>query len=524
MSLLESLNGTGGLEEYDDKKHGVPWEKGRKFNYMNSTKKFILGKYPKVFTNLRLSDIKSAPILISRSVLMKKIEDIYNELTQRLLRSKRRSVLDICQVTRDLTERAMKSNPTYLIQSLINLIYSADKHGDHPETAQYLKFLLMPSGDYELLYYLYIRQNFKILTHNSFLNNRVTGKDPIKIDMSYTTALEIADHAFYYNPQAREALRAVVKSKIKPKQRIRYYDFMMAALNADLSKESLEMLHRLIILYRVKGPEEIVDEYTITMDLRKRKEEKDKAMGYGAEGGDGRDGNEFDDDMDFGDEEGGRRSVSGLFGDDDEDEEEEELKKGGANLLEDMEDDDFDEEEEEEDEEETSFYLEDENLLNKYKKKIKLEDNDLQKEIKQMSTRIIQEYITNFLSENESAKAGPAKKQQIFDKLYKKIFNLNMVVFYNDRETYLDLLRVGKKNKVANALWEEMNKQYLYMCELDETDAELITEFLNTWLNNELVQSNTDFFLEYEYQVTNPIIEEALKVEAKVVIITKRRK
>ena len=189
-----------------------------------------------------------------------------------------------------------------------------------------------------------------------------------------------------------------------------------------------------------------------------------------------------------------------------------------------MEDDDFDEEEEEEDEEETSFYLEDENLLNKYKKKIKLEDNDLQKEIKQMSTRIIQEYITNFLSENESAKAGPAKKQQIFDKLYKKIFNLNMVVFYNDRETYLDLLRVGKKNKVANALWEEMNKQYLYMCELDETDAELITEFLNTWLNNELVQSNTDFFLEYEYQVTNPIIEEALKVEAKVVIITKRRK
>jgi hypothetical protein len=294
------------------------------------------------------------------------------------------------------------------------------------------------------------------------------------------------------------------------------------------------MLHRLIILYRVKGPQEIVDEYTITMDLRKKKEERDKALGYGVEAqGDGRDGNEFDDDMDFGEEEGGgRRSVSGLFGDDDdeEDEEMEGLKKGGANLLEEMEggnmDDDEDEEDEDEDdeEEETSFYLEDENLLKKYKHKIKMEDNDLQKEIRQMSTRIIQEYITRFLDENESAKAGPAKKQQIFDKLYKKIYNLNTVIFYTDKETYLDLLRVGKKNKEANELWEEMNKQYLYMCELDDADAELITEFLNTWLNNQLVQTNTNFFLEYEYQVSNPIIEEALKVEAQVVITTKRRK
>jgi hypothetical protein len=541
MSLLESLDGTGGIRKDKKSKKGVPWEKGRKFKYMNKTKKLILGKYPKVFSNLRLSDVKSAPILIPRSLLMKKIEEIYNELTQRLLRSKKRSVLDISQVTRDETEKAMKSNPTYLIQSLINLIYSADKHGDNPETAQYLKFLLMPTGDYDLLYYLYIRQNFKIITHNSFLNNKVTGKDPTKMDMSYTEALEIADHAFYYNPKAREALRRIVKSKVKPKQRIRYYDFMVAIMEADVAKEELEILVRLLDLYRVKGNTEIVDEYTLTMDLRKAREEKNKAMGYtpvGGNGGgvgDGRDGNEFEDDMDFGDAEGGRRSVSGLFGDDDEDDEdyeEEGLKKGG-NFLEGMggsEDEgmdmdmDMDEDEDEEEEEETSFYLEDENLLNKYRSKIKLEDNELQKEIRQMSTRVIQEYITRFLDENKSAKAGPSKKQQIFDKLYKKIYNLNTVIFYTDRETYLDLLRVGKKNKQANELWEEMNRQYLYMCDLDDTDAELITEFLNTWLNNELVQSNTNFFLEYEYQVKNPIIEEALKVEAQVVITTKRRK
>ena len=527
MSLLESLNGTGGLEDYDEKKHGVPWEKGRKFKYMNQSKKFILGKYPKVFSGLRISDIKSAPILIPHSVLMKKVEEIYNELTQRLLRSKKRSVLDVCTVTREMTERAMKSNPTYFIQSLINLIYSADKHGNHPEVSQYLKFLMMPNGDYSMLYYLYIRQNFKILTHESFLNNKVTGKDPLKMDMSYTTALEIADHAFYYNPKARECLRKILKTKVKPKKRLRYYDFMMAAMEAELSYEDLEMLHRLIILYRVKTNEEIVDENTLTMDLRKKREELNAKHGYEPTNvGKGEDRNGdlvMDDDIDFS-EQGGKRSVSGLFGDDSEGEGDDEEMEGitrnaNNNVLGEMEDS----EEEEESEEETSFYLEDENLLKKYKNKIKLEDNELQKEIRQASTRVIQEYITHFLDKNSSAKAGPAKKQQIFDKLYKKIYNLNTVIFYTDKPTYLDLLRVGKKNKEANDLWVEMNKQYLYMCDLDEPDHELIVEFLNTWLNNELVQSNTNFFLEYEYQVKNPIIEEALKVEAKVTIVKRRK-
>jgi hypothetical protein len=530
MSLLESLNGTGGLEDYDQKKHGVPWEKGRKFDYMNTTKKFVLGKYPKVFSNLRLSDIKSAPILIPHSTLMKKIEEFYNELTQRLLRTKKISVLDMSQVTREVTEKAMKSNPTYFIQSLTNIVYSADKHGDHPEVAQYLKFLVSPSGDDALLYYIYIRQNFKILTHNSFLNNRVSGKDPLKIDMSYTDAMEICDHAFYYNPKARAALKEVLKSKVKPKQRIRYYDFMVAAMEAELTYEDLEMIHRLVILYRVKGPEEIENELTLTMDLKKRRDEINKRHGYG-----NNEDHLGDDDIEF---EGERRNVPGLF-DDSEGEEEEELKRGGNDDIfgdsedegeerevqggrrggrADDEDDEDDEEDDDEDEEETSFYLEDEKMLNKYRSKIKLEDNELQKEIKRMSTRVIQEYITRFLDKNDSAKAGPGKKQQIFDKLYKKIYNLNASIFYNDKAIYLDLLRVGKKNKDANALWEEMNKQYIYMCEFDDPDVELIAEYLNTWLKNELVQTNTDFFLEYEYQVKNPIIEEALKVEAQVVV------
>ena len=526
MSLLESLNGTGGLEDYDEKKHGVPWEKGRKFHYMNKTKKFVLSKYPKVFSNLRVSDIKSAPILIPHSTLMKKIEEFYNEQTQRLLRTKKMGVLDMSKVTREVTQKAMKANPTYFIQSLTNIVYSADKHGEHPEVAQYLKFLVSPTGDDALLYYLYIRQNFKITTHNSFLNNRVSGKDPLKMDMSYTDALEIADHAFYYNPKARKALQDAIKSKVKPKQRIRYYDFMVAAMGADLVYEELEMIHRLVILYRVKGPEEIENDLTLTIDLRKKIKERNQRLGYGGE--DEEIGN---DDMDL---EGGgqRRSVSGLFGDDSGDEGDmEELKRGGNDdifgeggddpLADD--DEDEDEDEEEEDEEETSFYLDDPNQLQKYKSKIKLEDNKLQKEIKRMSTRVIQEYITRFLDNNNSAKAGPSKKQQIFDKLYKKIYNLNASIFFTDKNLYLELLRVGKKNKQAAALWEEMNKQYLYMCEFDDVDTELIVQYLNAWLQDELVQTNTDFFLEYEYQVKNPIIEEALKVEAEVTI-TRRKK
>ena len=508
MSLLDSLNGTGGMEEFDDQKHNVPWEKGSKFSYMNSTKKFILEKYPKAFNTIRISEVKGAPILIPRSTLMKKVEEIYNEQTLQLLRKKTKKVLNIAATTREYTRSIMKSNPTYFIQSLTNLVYSADKHGDHPETAQFLKFLVGPTGDDSLLFYLYIRQNFKILTHESFLNNRVSAKDPNTMDISYSMAVDIIDQAFYYDSTTRQTLKDAVRKKVQPKHRIRYYDFVMTLLRVKLSYSKLDMVKYLVMLYKVKGPNDNMENATMTRGFSTTK--KERVMGHEEE-----EEAEFKDDMEIGGEQH-KESVDGLF--DDETETEEESTKGfrpgQGNAHANSPLDDHDDEEDLEE----SLYLEDRVMIRKYRPKFKKEDNDLQKAIRRLSTRVIQDYINLFIENNEVNEIGASKRQQTFDKVYNKIYNLNMVIFYTDQATFFELLRVGKKHKEANELWIEMNKQYLYMIELDEVDDELVIEFLESWLRHSLVQSNTRFYLEYEYQVPNPIIEQALLVETTVVV------
>ena len=530
MSLLDSLNGTGGLEEVNDKKQNVPWEKGSKFAYMNPTKKFTLEKYPKAFSGLKISEVKGAPILIPRPKLMNKIEEIYNIQVQKLLRSKTLNVLNIPQVTRDYVNDSVNNNPNQAIQSLVDLIYSADKHGDHPETAQYLKFMVGPENSLDVLFYLYVRQNYKIITHESFLNNKVTPRDPTTMEISYSTAVDIIDQGFYFDKKSRSQLKDAVKGAVKPKQKIKYYDFMMICMNAGVGVSDLNLLHFLIMLYQVKG-QDTIDEATLTRNLREKIQKKRGA--FGMEGVDGK-GVFGEDDMEIdGDEDGGRKSVDGLFDDDDDDEEE--GGKGGKKSVDGLFDDD---DEDEDDEEELkgagnndvlgglddSFYLEDEKLLNKYRNKIKPEDNDLQKHIRTLSSRIIQEFINNFIEQNNLDESASHKKQQIFNKIYNKIYNLNMVIFYEDRKLFLDLLRVNKKHKGAAALWDEQSRQYLYMVDLDEPNDELIEEFINTWLNDELVHDNSIFYMEYEYNVPNPVIEEALKVNAEVVVNQKVKK
>jgi len=455
---------------------------------------------------------------------MKKIEEIYNEQTRRVLRKKNLAQLNIPLVTREYMEKSVQGKKNSLIQSLSTLIYSADKYGDYPENAQYLKFLVGPTSDLTLMFYLYLRTNFKIITYNSFLNNKVTGKNPIEIDMTYSDAMDVIDQAFYYNAKARKALKDGVKTVVKPKQRINYYKFMTAVMEVSLAYGDLELMHHLILLYRVKGPEDITDTKTLTQGIKGYRGlnggNGDNNAGNIEAGGANGDQELGGDDFDF---EGAdmqkdnrKESVSGMFGsesgddidsDIDTESDEEGLKGAGqGGILDDLED------------EGESMYLEDKNLIRKYKQEMKMEDMDLQKEIRKFSTRVIQQYITNFLETNETATIGPAKRQQIFDKLWKKIYNLNTVIFYNDKPTYFDLLRVGKKHKPACALWDDMARQYAVMAEMDDPDQDLIVEFLESWLRNELVQSNTDFFLEYEYRVPNPIVENALKVDAAEII------
>lgn len=211
-----------------------------------------------------------------------------------------------------------------------------------------------------------------------------------------------------------------------------------------------------------------------------------------------------------------KQSMGSMFGsefDDDDAGSDQELEtaKGGFQIG-------GDEDEEEEEAEEESVYFSDRDLIKTFKSKMKIGENELQKDVRRIMTRHLQEYIVMFIDKNETADIGTGKRQQIFDKLYRKLYNLNAVVFFEDLEKYLELLRVGPKHEKALELWENVNKQYKYMNTLAETDEDLVKEFLDTWLNNDLVESNALFFLEYEYQVPNRIVLEALMVEEVTVV------
>ena len=208
--------------------------------------------------------------------------------------------------------------------------------------------------------------------------------------------------------------------------------------------------------------------------------------------------------------------MGSMFGseyDDDEAEDEVEAVKGSFPLG-----------GEEEEEDEDSVYFSDRDLIKTFKDRMKVGENELQKDIRRIMTRHLQEYIIKFNDEKDTAEIGSGKRQQIFDKLYRKLYNLNAVVFYEDKDKYLELLRVGPKHTAALELWENMNKQYKYMNTLAETEEDLVKEFLDTWLSHDLVESNALFFLEYEYQVPNPIVEDALKIEEVTVVRKVKRK
>jgi hypothetical protein len=531
MSLLDTLTGTAKNVAVvdEEKKSGKPWQKGKRFKYMNSTKKEVLEKYPKVFQGIKISEVKGAPILIPRASILKRIEEIYNEQFHRLLKSRTTRALGLAQIVHDVIKKAIKKSRNYFIQSLTNFMYSCDKYGDYKEISQFLIFVQKGGKDLSLLFYIYNRQNFKILTYNSFFNHKKSAVNPLLIDISYTQALDIIEQAYYYDDLVAFDLKKHIKTKVKPKTRIKFYDFLLALLEPTVGYRDLELMNYLIALYNVKKPEFLMDEATLVQTMTMGK--KGGSGGMGGTGGTGGMGGTGGTGGDFG--EGGLGGGGGMgrggMGGGLHGIEEEDMGKAWDN------DDGADVDDEVnvnamavpgghgvagfEDE---SIYLEDNRVIQKYKNKIKAEEVELQKQIKDVMKNIVRLFIKKFKKENKCESLNPIREEQIYDRVYKKVFNLTTVIFYADRKKYFHLLRVAGQNKAAADLWTNMSKQYQYMMELNSFSKTVAADFIRTWLDNPLVNKNILFFLSYEYGCPNEIVDEALNIETVVLVETVR--
>ena len=524
----------------EEKKSDKPWHKGKRFKYMNTGKREVLEKYPKVFQGIKISEVKGAPILIPRARVLKRMEEIYNEQFHRLLKSKTTRSLNLAQVVHDVIKKTIKKSRNYFIQSLTNFMYSCDKYGDYPEISQFLKFVQGSPKDLSLLFYIYNRQNFKILTYNSFFNHKKSAVNPLLIDISYSQALDIIEQAYYYDDLVAFDLKKHIKTKVKPKTRIKYYDFLLSLLEPTVGYRDLELMNYLIALYNVKKPEFLIDDPTLVQSMTGGRGMGGTGNGMGGTGsgmggtGDGM-GGTGDGSGGYGDTGGpggsgmgGGRGRGGMGGtglgriDEEEDKGNAWDNDAGGDVDDDLNAGNqvvgghgipgFEDE---------SIYLEDNRVIAKYKNKIKSEEVELQKNIKDVMKHIVRLFIKKFKKENNCESLNPIREEQIYDRVYRKIFNLTTVIFYADRKKYFHLLRVDGKNKAAADLWTNMSRQYQYMMELNSFSKTVASDFIRTWLDNPLVNRNILFFLSYEYGCPNKIIDEALNIDTVVLIETK---
>ena len=191
----------------------------------------VLANYQPCFPLVDLSKILFTPVLISRSVLMRKIEFFYNKQFDALNRIKTPTALQLSKVIYDFLVSKYKDTPNYYLQSLVNLLYSIDRNHEIPEIDLFQQFLGSKPGNLTMLFYLYIRQVFKIVTSTFFLNHKVDEADPTKIRIPKEQAFTIVEQALYGNDHYHELAVQALEVRLARKSSIGYYNFMVFMTN-----------------------------------------------------------------------------------------------------------------------------------------------------------------------------------------------------------------------------------------------------------------------------------------------------
>lgn len=227
----------------------------------NREKMEILERYSVVFENDNVFTYSILPILLSKPYLLAKIELFYDRQFEEILRRKSLAAIDFPHIVHESMKSKFRESKNYFVQSLANVIYSAEKYANENEISLFLEFCLKKGENQKLMFYLFLRQHFKILTYTTFLSHYKTSSDPSKISISFDNANEIILVAFSHEKIAQEKLLEAVKSKFAKGSKIHYYDFMMACMNVRMIYADLPMLDKAIALYRVTNFSELTSAF-----------------------------------------------------------------------------------------------------------------------------------------------------------------------------------------------------------------------------------------------------------------------
>lgn len=135
-----------------------------------------------------------------------------------------------------------------LSQKFVTFIYSVDKHCQNSAVKIFLDFLLGPNANPELLFYLYVRTYFKIVSLNYFFDHKDAEQNPQNITICKEQVREIAQQAFYFNQNLKRQFEQTVISHFAG-NKISYYEFMEIVKNSYPSFEHVNLLPYVLALF-----------------------------------------------------------------------------------------------------------------------------------------------------------------------------------------------------------------------------------------------------------------------------------
>ena len=470
---------------------------------INEQKLEILKQYEVVFKGIDVNTITTAPIMWPKPVLMSRIEQCYDKQFERLMQMKSKQALNLPDVINKTFKMSSSKNLTFFRQSLCNLIYSADKYSDLPEAELFLRFVLAKPPNLQFLFYLYLRQHFKIITYTNFHNAKQTDQDPSKVSTTFKIAESIIKQAFYSDAVAYKKLVKALSDNFNKKERVGYYDFLTTMCAVDLNYRDLEMMEHLIALYTIKSREELGGKSS-TQQI-----------------------------------EDGAENVFNMHDEEDDDF----LGKSGMEYTEDgslIKADfkaDIEQNNIESFNEKTAFTKQNkvavkntantqknvnyanldlhEQLVAKRNIQRDKRDRTLQNLIKAELKTYVNKLVANFVKSNHiSIEDLNYRTQSANKQVHNKLFYIITSIFINDRSKFFGLMRKDmEKDEDTLQFWDSLQNEYDGLKDLDSSSPAIAKDFLNKLFENEIIAEEIMFFLNFHFRNDQDIVNCNVAVE-----------
>lgn len=441
----------------------------------------ILMKYQDIFgADVHIANLAIQPILLARPYLMSRIEAVYDNLVERVLKTRLLTSLNMVKALQDTLREKFNESLNYYHQALANVIYSIDKYRDSPEVKIFEELLRDRKLDQnKLLFYIYLRQHYKVITYVNFVSLKKTEKDATKIQCTYRLCQDVLDIAFNFDPVTQRKLSDALKIRHGKKSFVGYYEFLSSIFAIKLIYKDMPLLDRFISLYAQKSKEEVEKELPApgsqaNTQRRMTSTLKRSTIRPGEPEFDPLNEDEYSFDgtkVEEGDRFIKKSSAKGTF----------------ANIkITDL-------------------------ILDPKERKIFVMVRD---EILSFTTRLVSAYSKKY---RISADLIEQKFDGANHQIYKKINNIIGSIFLADRRKFFALLRIENLNDAEiMGYWEAMQDKVEELKHFPVMNKNLAKEFLVQLFQIRLISDEIEFFLRFHFENDDEILDTFVDVEGLV--------